>query len=1210
MGTAQEDIRVRIQGAIDGLPQFKVLSTVLKEIKANGEGKINLNTSGLKGGSADVQKLSGAITDLNKSISHIDEKQPGRLSNSIKLLSSTIQGLAAAGAALDFLKTWGERFDAIKTKGTATFQTLRSGASRIRDDFSSTGRAVSGVGTHLDRTNAQAAQLGTQGASRVGFFRNALTLLSGSAKQTRAPLTALEGDAAKLSTTLGPKSSGVISSLLGWLGQLGAGFGSTKLLAVGLVGALAAVVAALAAVGVGVAALAAIGAVALLPLLKFGVNLNSKFEQTKLGIAALIISLATLSAAGQKLDGPDALNQGLRLADAQVQKLKIDAINTVATFEQIAPAFQSAVGPGLAAGLTLDQIRETTVQIVQAAGAIGLPMHQVAQEVRAILEGTINEDARLGKILGISNELVKKWKEQGTLAKELNKRLANFTLAGVKAAETMDGLSSNFEEALNVFAGEATTKAFAMLKSKFLAILPQIFDFKNARLQQSFSDLADLLDGIFVRAIALGGDFVQRLINGAQSISRYIQANRQQIEGILTLVGSIFRAVVGIALEWGRLAGNIFTSRDAIALINVSLNLTLGLIRGLGPALAPFIESLRFSLAALRTFTAQYEFLAFLIGKAGGGVPAPAKVNPFQAIHDRREAIKRAVTDFETTVTPNPKVAGAGKGGGGGAAPRKSSPDDTFDSVFGFNKAAADSALTLLKDSLERQLEAVRESFEKRKISLRDYYDEEDRLQRQKLDFDIEAAKQAIVNERDRLAHNVNQINDTDPKELDVAEKTARVANETKNTETTVVGLNQKLVELLGKRGRLAGDLAEKEEAAGRSFQDQLQSVIDEIDRDKGLGPLVDARARIAELQVLINEARQKGNEFAAEMLELRQEQLGLEGQIYAKITQGQRAQELNEARINTLREEGSRNVLTQFLAEIKVNAIRKEQIKMAEETLRLLEARAANSTNPAVLAALERERAAVAELKNEYRTLGQTIKDTFIDSAVGGIEDFLLSLNEVAAGTLTITEAFRNMALSVIEELQKIIVKMIALKLIQAALSIFGGGLNSAAGSAGSTTGSGIGGAFAGLFGRAAAGGEFSAAANGRIIQVAEGGHDELVVTTDPKYADRTAKLLARFIRRTGILPSFSKFARGGFTSDSILSGIADRIPRFAMGDFVPAGGFQPALAGDTYNLGGVSAVFPNVKDYHGFKQNEATLKRDLGRAAAEGITRIRGSR
>ena len=114
-----------------------------------------------------------------------------------------------------------------------------------------------------------------------------------------------------------------------------------------------------------------------------------------------------------------------------------------------------------------------------------------------------------------------------------------------------------------------------------------------------------------------------------------------------------------------------------------------------------------------------------------------------------------------------------------------------------------------------------------------------------------------------------------------------------------------------------------------------------------------------------------------------------------------------------------------------------------------------------------------------------------------------------------------------------------------------------------------GIGGILGGIFGgKKAAGDMMSARPGGQLIQVAEAGFDELVVTTDPRYAERTSGLLGAFIRRTGILPDIEQFAARGFAR-RVGRTLTTAIPRLAAGAFVSATGPETALAGIGANSG-----------------------------------------
>ena len=131
-----------------------------------------------------------------------------------------------------------------------------------------------------------------------------------------------------------------------------------------------------------------------------GLRFNQVMESSRLGIGALITAQAELfNQQGELLTGTTALSAAQGLAADQLAKLRVAGIQTAATTEDLVTSFEEAVGAGLAVGLNLDQIRKFTVSIAQAASAIHLPMNQLQQETRSILQGTIDRNSRIAKAL-------------------------------------------------------------------------------------------------------------------------------------------------------------------------------------------------------------------------------------------------------------------------------------------------------------------------------------------------------------------------------------------------------------------------------------------------------------------------------------------------------------------------------------------------------------------------------------------------------------------------------------------------------------------------------------------------------------------------------------------------------------------------------------------------------------------------------------------
>ena len=191
--------------------------------------------------------------------------------------------------------------------------------------------------------------------------------------------------------------------------------------------------------------------------IKLGTAFSDQLVQAKAQIAGLIASSAKLSdASGNIVGATDAYPQLLGLANGQIEKLKKNALETASTFGQLLENFQTAIGPGLAAGLNVDQVRELTVQISQAATAIGLEQRQLAEEVRSLFTGAINpRNSRIATVLGITPEDVKQARAAGELAQFLEGRLAGITTAAKTLQGTLLVTFSNLGDRLQQVAGTA-----------------------------------------------------------------------------------------------------------------------------------------------------------------------------------------------------------------------------------------------------------------------------------------------------------------------------------------------------------------------------------------------------------------------------------------------------------------------------------------------------------------------------------------------------------------------------------------------------------------------------------------------------------------------------------------------------------------------------------------------------------------------------------
>lgn len=344
--------------------------------------------------------------------------------------------------------------------------------------------------------------------------------------------------------------------------------------------------------GLGAGALALAGPLALIG--RSGIEANKQLEQTRIGIASVIASVGDLKRSdGVQLKGLDALTAALPLADRQLQLLRVDALQTALTFQQLAPAFLQAIGPGLAAGLNLDQIRQTVVSVSQLIVPLTGDASQLAQELRAIFSGDINQDAQVARTLGITRQQVEQAKEQGRLADLLNEKLKVAAATGQLMATTFEAATSNLAEAGTVLSQTVTKGFFDDLKAAINRTLPQVFEvaFGQVRIAPALRGLADTVTQIFNKI----GDFAARGIQGAfgaiGQLSAFLATNQATIAAILDGAFAIFGQLVEAVVIVGRLVGGFLSLQSVLVVINAAVQFTRS-------TLAPIVTTLNSIVAA------------------------------------------------------------------------------------------------------------------------------------------------------------------------------------------------------------------------------------------------------------------------------------------------------------------------------------------------------------------------------------------------------------------------------------------------------------------------------------------------------------------------------------------------------------------------------------------------------------------------------------
>lgn len=203
-----------------------------------------------------------------------------------------------------------------------------------------------------------------------------------------------------------------------------------------------------------------------------------QIETSTLGIASsfLVSGKFIDTTTGKALEGQRALTAAQGMSKDVIEQLKVANMQTIATLDQLIVAYQVTLPVAMAKGFNKDQVMDFTLAMVQAAGAIGLPFEQMAEETRSILTGTVNpRTSRIATVLGLRNEDIAQFKGNAKgLFDFLMSRLEGFKIAGLESQKTWAGLWSNFKDISMQGASFAFQGMFDGIKSEVTKLMASI----------------------------------------------------------------------------------------------------------------------------------------------------------------------------------------------------------------------------------------------------------------------------------------------------------------------------------------------------------------------------------------------------------------------------------------------------------------------------------------------------------------------------------------------------------------------------------------------------------------------------------------------------------------------------------------------------------------------------------------------------------------
>ncbi len=179
---------------------------------------------------------------------------------------------------------------------------------------------------------------------------------------------------------------------------------------------------------------------------------------------------------GKTIEGERALKIALQDSKSMLDELQVANLQTIATLDQLVRAYQETLPVAMAKGFNRQMAKDFTVAMVQAAGAIGLPLDQMGEETRSILTGNINSrTSRIATVLGLRNEDIRAMEgDANRLFTFLMGKLEAYRVAGIESQRTWAGLWSNIKDIALQAGGRMVDPLFDAIKAQLMEITADI----------------------------------------------------------------------------------------------------------------------------------------------------------------------------------------------------------------------------------------------------------------------------------------------------------------------------------------------------------------------------------------------------------------------------------------------------------------------------------------------------------------------------------------------------------------------------------------------------------------------------------------------------------------------------------------------------------------------------------------------------------------
>lgn len=298
-------------------------------------------------------------------------------------------------------------------------------------------------------------------------------------------------------------------------------------------------------------------------LTRGAVAYQTSLESTRIGLASVMSAVEGMS-----------FDRAQGEAEELFGQIREDAITSVATSQQLFGIFQGIYGPLRNAGLELQDIRSTTLDVVSASSALGIDFEQANRDVQAMARGAAGVDVRLFSMLRSTGAIAEDAEAFNALSaperiSRMRTALQQFSGAASAYGRSFAGVTSTFQDIVETLTGAFFGGSFNAVRD-FLSDMNERLLANREALTAGITAAGDRLAAGIETAfdrILVGYDWVaenwDRIVQRGEDFVGQVRAMIPQLVAAAKVWGAITLAREGLAMGLG--AASMATGAASIA---------------------------------------------------------------------------------------------------------------------------------------------------------------------------------------------------------------------------------------------------------------------------------------------------------------------------------------------------------------------------------------------------------------------------------------------------------------------------------------------------------------------------------------------------------------------------------------------------------------------------------------------------------------------